>query len=280
MGTTKWLLVAGAVLALACTGDGPTGPTKLASTAVEPAVVLAAGDVAGSSSSYHHEETSDLLMAEPDALVLLLGDNVYPDGLRSGYDAYYHPWWGRAKNRTWPVPGNHDYHAIGQPAGAPGYYGYFGSRAPGQYYARDIGPWRWYFLNSELGTGGTDANSPQARWLKADLAANPRTCVGASIHRPWLASYGGDRVAHQPSTYLLPLQRSSTRAGPICSWLGTSTSTSDTLPPTLTGHPRPAGYGNLSSVRVAPAWRQRCRPRLHGRVRKSSSRPSGYCASI
>jgi hypothetical protein len=194
---TRVLVVAG-ILVLACSEENPVEPPSTAVTAAPSVVVLAAGDIAGGSATYHHEETSDLLMAEPDALVFPLGDNVYPNGEVAGYSAYYHPWWGRAKNRTRPVPGNHEYNT----AGAPGYYGYFGVPA---YYAKDIGPWRWYFLNSELGTSGTDANSTQAKWLKADLAANPRACVGASIHRPWLASYGGDRVAHQPSAFLRPL---------------------------------------------------------------------------
>jgi hypothetical protein len=183
--------------------DTPSGPPSLLTTTAEPIVVMAAGDIAGSSSSYHHEETSDLLVAEPGAIVFPLGDNEYTDGTLAQYNAYYHPWWGRVRSRTWPVPGNTEYHV----AGAAGYFAYFASRAPAPYYAQDIGPWRWYFLNSELGSSGASATSPQARWLKADLAANPRSCVGASIHRPWLTSYGGDRIKHPPSTFLQPLAK-------------------------------------------------------------------------
>ena len=156
---------------------------------------MAAGDIAGSSSNYQHEETSDLIMAEPTAFALPLGDNQYPDGTLSQYMANYHPWWGRFKSRTYPVPGNHEYHV----SGAPGYFAYFGVPA---YYAKDIGAWRWYFLNSEISVSTTSA---QGQWLKADLAANPRICIGASWHKPYVSSYGGTAVAHSPNTYLKPL---------------------------------------------------------------------------
>lgn len=191
-----------ALLAVACSTDQITPPQNdLATAAANPVTVYAAGDIAGSSSSYRDKETSDIIVADPSALAFPLGDNVYNDAGLARYRADYAPTWGRFLNRTWPVPGNQEYNT----ANAPGYFGYFAGRVSAPYYARDIGSWRWYFLNSELGSRGSSATSPQGKWLKADLAANPRACVGASWHKPLYTSYGVSRAMHSPATFMRPL---------------------------------------------------------------------------
>jgi hypothetical protein len=101
------------------------------------------------------------------------------------------PTWGRHKDRTLPSPGNHDYHV----AGAAGYYTYFGAAAspldPGctsncrGYYAYDLGAWHIVALNSEI---AMNAGSAQEQWLRADLAANPKTCTLAYWHKPRFSS--------------------------------------------------------------------------------------------
>lgn len=142
-------------------------------------VIAGAGDIA--SSSGKQAATADVLSAINPTAVFTLGDNAYPDGTLAQFQSYYDPSWGRLKTRTNPAPGNHDYHI----SGAGGYFSYFGSRAPAAYYALNIGAWRFYALNSEI---AHDLNSAQIAWLKQDLAANPKACVGAYWHKPLFSS--------------------------------------------------------------------------------------------
>ena len=99
--------------------------------------VAAAGDIAcdpdspfynkgrGMANRCHHKTTSDLVKKiDPDA-VFALGDLQYQAGSLANFEESYNPTWGRFKNITYPVPGNHEY---GSP-GAEGYFAYFGSRA-------------------------------------------------------------------------------------------------------------------------------------------------------
>lgn len=133
-------------------------------------------------------QTADLLKSlNPDA-VLALGDNQYPSGsLKDFQDGYDHSW-GAFRAKTYPVAGNHEY---GTPD-AQGYFSYFGSRAgePGKgYYSYDLGSWHVIALNSECEhVGGCTDTSPQALWLKQDLAAHPRACTLAYWHRPRFSS--------------------------------------------------------------------------------------------
>ena len=103
------------------------------------------------------------------------------------------PTWGRHKARTRPAPGNHDYLT----AGASGYYGYFGTRAGDPrkgYYSYDLGTWHVIVLNSNCSAiGGCGFASPQAGWLRTDLAANTGKDVLAYWHHPRFSSgeHGG-----------------------------------------------------------------------------------------
>ena len=65
-----------------------------------------------------------------DGAVAAMGDNAYPSGSPSDYKQCYGPTWGQFKDRTHPVPGNHEY----AQNRAAGYFGYFGPAAgpPGQ----------------------------------------------------------------------------------------------------------------------------------------------------
>ncbi|NMI00070.1 DUF7594 domain-containing protein [Pseudonocardia acidicola] len=168
--------------------------------------VLAAGDVAcapdesgfngglGVPGQCHMKATSDLLLANPAAAVLALGDTQYNSGDPAAYTASYDPSWGRVKAITKPVVGNHEY---GQ-SGASGYFGYFGDaatpRQPGcrkaceGYYSFDVGSWHIAMINTEctrIGGGtGCAVGSPQYQWLDADLAAHPNRCTMVVGHRP------------------------------------------------------------------------------------------------
>ena len=142
-------------------------------------VFVGAGDIS-SCDNDNDEATAKLLDAIPGT-VFVLGDNVYVDATYSDFTNCYHPTWGRHKDRTRPVPGNHEYFTTD----AAGYFQYFGNIHP--YYAYDLGDWRIYALNSEI---DVSSSSEQIQWLKDDLAENPRRCVLAYWHTPlWSTRY-------------------------------------------------------------------------------------------
>lgn len=148
--------------------------------------LVGAGDIAGC--GFSADNRTGALIASIPGAVFAAGDNVYPDGTQTEYDTCYQDAWGAAKDRTHPVPGNHEY----QTPGAAGYFGYFGAAAgtPGEgWYAYDLGAWRIYALNSNCSDiGGCGPGSRQEQWLRADLAANPRQCVAAIWHHPRFSS--------------------------------------------------------------------------------------------
>jgi hypothetical protein len=180
--------------ATAATGSSSPAGSSLPSggTPDASAVLVGAGDIASCSSS-GDEATADLLDTIAGT-VFTLGDNVYENGAAAEFKDCYGPTWGRQRDRTLPVPGNHDYNT----PGATGYFGYFGTAAGDPstgYYATDLGTWRVYVVNSNCAAiGGCDAGSAQERWLRDDLAANPRACVLAMWHHPRFSSgeHGND----------------------------------------------------------------------------------------
>ena len=149
-------------------------------------VVVAAGDIASCFNA--GDEATSRLLSNIGGTVLTLGDNAYEDGTPEEFADCYDSSWGRYKNRTKPSPGNHDYYS----EEAEGYFGYFGeaARDPDEgYYSYDQGAWHVLALNSNCEEiGGCDADSPQVRWLKADLAKNGRFCTLAYFHHPLFTS--------------------------------------------------------------------------------------------
>jgi hypothetical protein len=145
----------------------------------EEVVLVGAGDI--SSCDNNNDEATAALLDEIPGTVFALGDNVYVDGTEADFANCYHPTWGRHKDRTMPVPGNHEYFT----PGATGYFGYF--RNIPSFYAYDLGAWRIYALNSEIDVSSA---SEQVQWLRNDLEANPRHCVLAYWHKPlWSSRY-------------------------------------------------------------------------------------------
>ncbi len=142
---------------------------------IQTFVIAVAGDIASGGSG--DEQTAALLDRIAPAVVLTTGDNAYPDGALSEFQAHYQPTWGRYRMRTRPSPGNHDYHT----EGAAGYFAYFGSRAPGPYYSFDVGSWHLISLDSEI---SMDEGSAQYRWLQSDLASSDARCTIAYWHKP------------------------------------------------------------------------------------------------
>jgi hypothetical protein len=146
-------------------------------------VLIGAGDIAVCGST-GDDATSNILVSTVGT-VFTLGDNAYPNGSATDYANCYDGSWGRVKVRTMPTPGNHEY----QTAGASGYFGYFGSTAgdPSKgYYSYDLGAWHIVVLNSNSActTISCSATSAQVQWLKADLAANTKSCTLAYWHHP------------------------------------------------------------------------------------------------
>jgi hypothetical protein len=170
------------------------------------ASLVIAGDIA--SCGWESDSATAALVSAWDGLVMTAGDNAYDLGTDEQFDACYGPTWGRVRDRTRPVPGNHDY---GTP-GAAGYFRYFGQHAGpvGRgWYAFDHGTWRIYALDSDCElTGQCRRGTRQYRWLKADLANHPRHCVMAVLHHPAFSS-----GPHGNSKRTMPLLNLLYRAG-------------------------------------------------------------------
>lgn len=180
----------GALCGLAgCFGLERGPPTELPGPGV---AVYAAGDIADcgdrpatdSGAARTAAVIAGRLAQEPDAHVLTLGDNSYPAGRLTEFEACYGPTWGRFKARTLPTPGNHEH----QTPGAAGYYAYFGELA-GEggrgYYSRRIGSWHLIALNSAL--SGEDLQA-QLAWLKSELSVHRARCTLAYWHHPLYSS--------------------------------------------------------------------------------------------
>jgi acid phosphatase type 7 len=186
-----------------------TAPVKSA-TAVDR-VVMAAGDIACGTKSTGARckqfATSDLLLAGAPDAVLPLGDVQYECGGLADFQRFYDPSWGRLRSVTHPAVGNHEYststdaasNCYQAPAGAAGYYQYFGAAGTPLepactasckgYYSFDVGAWHLIAINSNCTkVGGCSANSPMEKWLRQDLAATGAACVLAYWHHPRFTS--------------------------------------------------------------------------------------------
>lgn len=128
------------------------------------------------------------LKADPTAAVLTLGDHTYPRGRAQEFTACYGPTWGRFRDRTYPVPGNHEYAT----ARAAPYFAYFGTRAARGYYSVDLGAWHLIALDSNL---KDDAFGAQLAWLRDDLARHRARCTLAYWHHPLYSSGGHGNIS-------------------------------------------------------------------------------------
>jgi alkaline phosphatase len=161
------------------------------------AILVGAGDIARCESE-GDEVTASLLdsivgeSAVP-TVVFTLGDNVYERATRDKYSECYDPTWGRHKEITRPVPGNHEYKngflwfVFG--GNANPYFEYFNA-FPGQagdpgdgWYHYELGGWGVYALNSNDGKT-VKPDSRQWEWLAGELTRNSSTCSIAYLHHP------------------------------------------------------------------------------------------------
>jgi acid phosphatase type 7 len=179
-------------------------PTTSVPAGADPRIV-AAGDIAcdpanrnfngglGTDRACQQQSTSDLVVGAGYAAVLGLGDLQYERGTYDAFLASYDPSWGRVRDITRPVPGNHEYLTDD----AAGYFEYFGAAAgdPAKgYYSFDIGQWHLVALNSNCGEVSCSEGSVQEAWLRADLAANETACSLVYWHHPRFSSgnHGSD----------------------------------------------------------------------------------------
>jgi tartrate-resistant acid phosphatase type 5 len=126
-------------------------------------------------------ETTRLVQSWNTDFIITLGDNNYPQGESSTIDRnigqYFHnfiyPYTGKygagsptGENRFFPVPGNHDYGS-----GLGPYLKYFTLPGKERYYDFVKGPVHFFAIDSEA-SDGNSADSTQAKWLQAGLAAS------------------------------------------------------------------------------------------------------------
>jgi acid phosphatase type 7 len=188
-------IIVGLIVAL-----GLPGAWTAEAVAADP-VIFAAGDIAcepGSSTTSdkcRERYTSDIVLNGGAAKALALGDLQYNSASLSNLRNSYDHTWGRFKSITRPALGNHE-------SSGTGYFDYFngsgvnngpaGERGKG-YYSFDVGAWHLIALNSNCARVPCSAGSAQEQWLRADLAANPRSCTLAYWHHPRFSSgHDGD----------------------------------------------------------------------------------------
>ena len=168
---------------VACGACGSDFKLPAAPGASDVAVLVGAGDVAVCGSA--GATATGKLLDGQQGTVFIPGDIAYPDGSAEQFRTCYEPVWGRHKDRTRPVPGNHEYGS----AGAAPYFAYFGANAgpPGLgYYMDRKGTWQVFALNSNTESGDRRA---QIDWLARQLAApGASACSVAYFHHPLFSS--------------------------------------------------------------------------------------------
>ncbi|HEX7495051.1 MAG TPA: DNRLRE domain-containing protein [Candidatus Limnocylindrales bacterium] len=190
--------------------DGSTPPSWTAARTHEPTptpppaggdpVLIGAGDICITSAIANAQATAAILGANPSAAIFTAGDNSNEDGTAAQYSDCFAKTWGVYKDRTRPVPGNHDYVT----SGAAPYYAFYGAAAGTAskgYYSYDLAnDWHVISLNAMCAeVGGCGAGSPEEAWLKADLAANAGKHIIAIWHQPSFSSGGanGNNTAYR-----------------------------------------------------------------------------------
>ena len=181
-------------LALAC-AFVLAGHADATRTAATPAArtLIAVGDIA-SCTSNGDEQTAALVSRLPGTIAVL-GDIAYENGSKSDFAKCFEPSWGKLVPRIRAALGNHEYNT----AGAAPAFELFGL-PPNGWYSYSLGAWHVIVLNSNCSAvGGCERDSPQARWLRADLAAHPARCTLAYWHHPRFSSGGhGSDTTYAP----------------------------------------------------------------------------------
>jgi hypothetical protein len=165
-------------------------PAAMLNAQMAPPVLVGAADIARCSRTEHWLTAG--LLDKIEGTVFTAGDHAYPYGRSEDFLNCYHPTWGRHRQRTRPVPGNHEYD---QPEAGP-YFEYFGAVAgpAGRgYYSYNLGAWHVIALNSNPVAKSWNA---QESWLVQDLKAHPAVCTFAYWHHSRFSS--GKDYGDQP----------------------------------------------------------------------------------
>ena len=174
------------------TSTTTTVPTTTTTVPQGSPQLLVTGDIARCNGS--HGVVADLLDARPDGWFLPAGDIAYPDGSAADFANCYDPRFGPHRDRTRPVPGNHEYYS----RDAQPYFDYFGDAAGERgkgWYSWDVDGWHVVAVNSNCGYPGIGCSpgTEQYEWLAADLAAARQSteCVAMYWHHaPTSSEYG------------------------------------------------------------------------------------------
>lgn len=170
-----------------------------------PVTIAVVGDIAcdpnepafngglGTPAGCQQKAVGDAIRGIGPQAFLALGDLQYVDGSFDKFMASYDPALGDLKPITRPIPGNHEYNT----ARAAGYYQYFGEAAHPETkgtYSFNLGGWHIIGINSTVCTPTSPCGpgSAMAKWIAADVAANPSQCLMAMWHHPlWSAGQHG-----------------------------------------------------------------------------------------
>jgi 3',5'-cyclic AMP phosphodiesterase CpdA len=155
--------------------------------------VVATGDIAClpghsvTATKCRHGDVAALAKRLGPKFFLMPGDIQYDRGALAAFQQSFGAAFADLK-RTWrPAPGNHEY----MTAGAAGYFDFFGAAAgPGRrgWYSWNAGGWHFVSLNSVCDRIDCTRDSPQVRWLRADLRRSRAQCTIAYFHHPLVSS--------------------------------------------------------------------------------------------
>jgi hypothetical protein len=162
----------------------PTPTASPSPTGGSDPVIAAAGDIS-CPGVCGQAATARLVTAMQPRAVLGLGDYQYDTGTLANFAAYYGPYWGAFKSRTYAINGgSHDFYGTGD------YLTYFNNGGPTTLkpegsYSFDVGAWHLIALNSYCFERSTCDPAAVTAWLKSDLAAHPSACTLAYFHEPY-----------------------------------------------------------------------------------------------
>ncbi|WP_405746502.1 metallophosphoesterase [Streptomyces sp. NBC_01525] len=158
--------------------------------------VVAAGDIAeqctADSSDCEHPKTAALVKKINPKFIMTMGDNQYDDARLKDFTRYYDKTWGAFKNKTHPIPGNHEtYDPDGEFKGYKAYFGDIAYPKGKPYYSYDEGNWHFIALDTN------NLTSAELKWFKDDLKSTAKKCVAAYFHHPLFSSgeHGNDPVS-------------------------------------------------------------------------------------
>jgi acid phosphatase type 7 len=213
----RWLVLAWVAVALLISAVDATD-VDAAAPGVSGDTLVVVGDLvpAANVSDDKARAVRDLALRQDADAYVFAGDLQYEAGELANYRNRWDPIWGGVFNKSYPVPGNHEYGNganSGWASTGGGYFDYWGSRArpsAASYYSFDVnlpggGHWHVIVLNSACGryanppawtTPSCALDGAMEDWLRADLAADNAECELAVFHEPAFATH----ASHGPTT--------------------------------------------------------------------------------